>query len=154
MKLDIQKKYYKICIKKNEKWKTVFKTRYKLYKYQIMLFRLTNVSAMFQELINHILYDHLNEFVITYLNNILIFSKTEKKHEKYVKKILKKFQKKNFYLKSEKCKFHKQQVEYLKHIITTERLEMNSEKIKAVIKFSTSECVKNIQTFQELAEYY
>ena len=107
MKLDIQKKYYKICIKKNEKWKTVFKTRYKLYKYQIMLFRLTNVSAMFQELINHILYDHLNEFVIVYLNDILIFSETEKKHEKHVKKILKKLQEKNLYFKSKKCEFHK-----------------------------------------------
>ena len=91
MKLNIQEKYYKICIKKNKKWKTVFKTKYELYKYQIMLFRLTNMSAMFQKLINHVLYDHLNEFVIAYLDNILIFSETEKEHEKYVKKILKRF---------------------------------------------------------------
>ena len=63
--------------------------KYELYEYQIMSFRLTNMSATFQELINHILYDHLNEFVITYLNNILIFSKTEKKHEKHIKKVFK-----------------------------------------------------------------
>src|SRR5204863_7487628 len=119
-----------------------------------MLFELTNASAMFQELINHVLYNHLNEFVIVYLNNILIYSENEKDHEKHVKKILRKFQEKKFYLKSEKCEFHKQQVEYLEHIIITEKLEMNSEKIKAVIKFSTSECIKNIQTFQELAKYY
>ena len=73
-----------------------------------MSFKLTNTSATFQELINHVLYDHLNKFVIAYLNDILIFSETEKKHEKHVKKILKKFQKKNLYLKSEKYKFHKQ----------------------------------------------
>ena len=64
--------------------------RYKLYKYQIMSFKLTNALAMFQRLTNHVLYDYLNEFVITYLNNILIFFKTEKKHEKHVKKVLKK----------------------------------------------------------------
>ena len=81
--------------------------RYKLYKYQVMLFRLTNTSATFQELINHVLYNHLNKFVIIYLNNILIFFKTEKKHEKHVKKILKKLQEKNLYFKSEKCEFHK-----------------------------------------------
>ena len=119
-----------------------------------MLFRLTNTSATFQELINHVLYDHLNEFVITYLNDILIYFKNEKDHEKHVKEVLRRLQKKNLYLKSEKCKFHKQQVKYLKHIVMTEKLEMNSEKIKAVIKFSTSECVKNIQAFQELAKYY
>src|SRR5205085_5525366 len=98
-----------------------------------MLFELTNASAIFQELINHVLYDYLNEFVIAYLNDILIFSKTEKKHEKHVKKILKKFQEKNLYLKSKKCKFHKQQVEYLKHIITIKKLKMNSEKIKIIM---------------------
>ena len=79
-----------------------------MYEYQVILFRLINVLATFQKLINHMLYDHLNKFVIVYLDDILIFSETEKKHEKHVKKILKKFQKKNFYLKSEKYEFHKQ----------------------------------------------
>src|SRR5436305_5879336 len=105
-----------------------------------MLFELTNTSAIFQELINHVLYDHLNEFVIVYLNNILIYSENKKNHKKHVKKILKKFQEKNFYLKSKKCKFHKQKIKYLEHIIITKKLEMNSKKIKTVIKFSTSEC--------------
>src|SRR5436190_487788 len=119
-----------------------------------MLFKLTNVSATFQELINHVLYNHLNKFVIAYLDNILIYFKNEENHEKHVKKILRRLQEKNLYLKSEKCEFHKQQVKYLEHIVTTKKLEMNSEKIKAVIKFFTSECIKNIQTFQKLAEYY
>ena len=95
------------------------------------------MSATFQELINHMLYDYLNKFVIAYLNNILIFSETEKKHKKHIKKILKKLQKKNFYFKSEKYKFHKQQIEYLKYIVTIKELKMNSKKIKAVLKFST-----------------
>src|SRR5204863_7005278 len=109
-----------------------------------MLFRLTNTPATFQELINHVLYDHLNKFVITYLNDILIYFKNKKDHKKHVKKVLRRFQEKKFYLKSKKCEFHKQQVKYLEHIITTEELEMNSEKIKAVIEFSTSKCIKNI----------
>src|SRR5204862_7795084 len=119
-----------------------------------MLFELTNVSTTFQELINHMLYNHLNKFVIAYLNDILIYFENKEDYKKHVKKVLKKLQEKNLYLKSEKCEFHKQQVKYLEHIITTKRLEMNSEKIKAVIKFFTSECVKNIQVFQELTEYY
>ena len=119
-----------------------------------MLFELTNALATFQKLINHVLYDHLNEFVIIYLDDILIFSKTEKKHEKHIKKILKKFQEKNLYLKSKKYKFHKQQVEYLEHIVTIKKLKMNLEKIKTVIKFLTLECVKNIQVFQKLVKYY
>src|SRR5436190_18239773 len=118
--------------------------RYRLYEYQIMLFELMNVLIMFQKLINHVLYDHLDKFVIAYLDDILIFFETEKKHEKHIKKVLKKLQKKNFYFKLEKYEFHKQQVKYLEHIVTIKELKMNSEKIKAVLKFSTSECVKNI----------
>ena len=119
-----------------------------------MLFKLTNTLAIFQELINHVLYDYLDKFVITYLNDILIFFETEEKHEKHIKEIFKKFQKKNLYLKSKKCEFHKQQVKYLKHIVTIKKLKMNSKKIKTVMKFSTSEYIKNIQTFQKLAKYY
>src|SRR5436189_5619261 len=126
--------------------------RYELYKYQVMLFELTNMSAMFQELINHVLYDHLNKFVIAYLDDILIFLKTEKKHEKHVKKVLKRFQKKNLYLKSEKYKFHKQKIKYLGHIIIIEESKMNSEKIKVIIKFITLECVKNIKVFKKLTK--
>ena len=73
-----------------------------------MSFKLTNTSATFQKLINHVLYDYLNKFVITYLDNILIYFKNEENHEKHVKKVLKRLQEKNLYLKSEKCKFHKQ----------------------------------------------
>ena len=94
-----------------------------------MSFELTNTPAIFQELINHVLYDHLNKFVITYLNNILIYFENKENHKKHVKKILRKFQEKNLYFKSKKYEFHKQQIEYLEHIITTEELEMNSEKI-------------------------
>src|SRR5436189_6006442 len=119
-----------------------------------MLFELTNTPAMFQELINHVLYNHLNKFVIAYLDDILIYSENKENHEKHVKKVLRRLQEKNLYLKSKKYKFHKQQVEYLEHIVTTKKLKMNSEKIKEVIEFLISECIKNIQTFQKLAKYY
>src|SRR5438046_3270407 len=119
-----------------------------------MSFKLTNTSVTFQKLINHVLYNHLNEFVIAYLNDILIYSENKEDHKKHVKEVLRKLQEKKLYLKLKKCEFHKQQVEYLEHIITMKKLKMNSEKIKVMIEFSTSEYVKNIQTFQELAEYY
>src|SRR6266487_4510028 len=106
-----------------------------------------NVLATFQELINHVLYNHLNEFIITYLNNILIYFKNEKDHEEHIREILRRLQEKNLYLKLGKCEFHKQQVKYLEHIIITEELEINSEKIKTMIKFLMSECIKDIQTF-------
>src|SRR5205809_7973873 len=102
----------------------MFQIRYELYEYQIMSFRLINVSATFQKLINHVLYDHLNDFVVTYLDNVLIFSRTFKKHKKHVKKILRKLEEKKLFMKSDKYEFYKQEVKYLRHIITTKKIRM------------------------------
>ena len=82
-----------------------------------------------------------------YLDDILIYFKNEKNHEKHVKKVLKKFQEKKLYLKLKKCEFHKQWVEYLEHIVIIEKLEMNSEKIKIIIEFLMLKYIKNIQIF-------
>ena len=92
--------------------------------------------------------------MITYLDDILIFSETEKKHEKHVKEVFRKFQEKNLYFKLKKCEFHKQKIKYLEYIIIIKKLKINSEKIKTVLKFLTSEYIKNIQTFQKLTKYY
>ena len=72
-----------------------------------MLFELINTFAIFQKIINDILREYLDVFVIIYWNNILIYSKTLKKHVKYIQKVLTCLIKKNLRFKSKKCKFHK-----------------------------------------------
>ena len=99
-----------------------------------MSFELTNVSANLQNLINNTFREFLNEFVIIYLNDILIYSKNEEQHHEHVKKILKKIQKINFFVKSKKCVRNVTEIEFLKHIIITEKIRMNSKKIKAIMK--------------------
>ena len=119
-----------------------------------MSFRLINTSATFQDLINHVLYDCLDDYAVIYLNNILIFSKTLEEHQEHVTQMLKQLQKENLILKSEKCEFYTQKTEYLEHLIISEELKMHSDKIKAILKYSMSTTSKKILVFQELAEYY
>ncbi len=78
--LDIRDAYYRIRMKKGEEWKTAFRTRWGLYEYQVMPFGLTNAPASFQELINNILREYLDIFVLAYLDDVLIFSKTYEEH--------------------------------------------------------------------------
>jgi len=153
-KLDIREGYYKVRIKKGEEWKTAFRTRYGLYEYQVMPFGLTNAPATFQGLINHVLYDHLDDFVIAYLDDILIFSKTKEEHTQHVQKVLERLTKENLRLKPEKCEFYKQEVEYLGHIVTPEGLQMNPDKIKAILEYPAPTNVREILSFQGLAGYY
>ena len=84
IKLDIITAYNALQIISEEEWKTVFHTHYSLYEYLIMLFRLINALSDWQHFINDILWEHLNEFCTAYLNNILIYSDTEKKHIRHV----------------------------------------------------------------------
>jgi len=104
--LNLQKAYNQIRIKIEKEWKITFCTRYKLYKYTIMLFELTNVSTTCQKIINNILRQYLNQFVIAYLDDIIIYLKILKKYVSYIFKILKYLNIKNLYFKLKKCEFY------------------------------------------------
>ena len=99
--------YNLIKIKINEEWKTVFKTWYEYYKYNVILFELINILITCQKMINDALQKHFNVCVMTYLDNILMFLKTEKKHKQHVETVLIYLKKWDLLLKTEKCEFHK-----------------------------------------------
>ena len=119
-----------------------------------MSFELTNASASLQSLMNDTFKEFLNEFVIVYLNDILIYSKNKKQHHEHVKKVLKKIQRIGFFVKSKKCAWNVTEVEFLKHIIITERIRMNPKKIKAIMKWPTPKNIKDVQGFTRLINYY
>jgi hypothetical protein len=105
-KLDLKDGYYRIRIKKRDKWKTAFGSRLRHYEYLVMLFELINALTLYQSLINNILRKYLNDFVIVYLDDILIYSKTKEKHIKYVTAVLKVLEKVNVRINNAKSVFH------------------------------------------------
>jgi len=98
----------------------------------IMSFELINASATCQEMINDALRQYLNIFVIAYLNDIMIYLITLKKHVQHVFQILKCLNERNLRLKSEKCEFHREKVDFLEFVVERHEIRMNLEKIKAV----------------------
>ena len=98
-----------------------------------MSFDLINASVTFQTFVNNVLRRYLNQFIIVYLNDILVYSKTKKEHVQHVKKILQTLTKVDLHIKSEKSEFHVQSVQFLKFIVKSQSLRMNLKKIKAVI---------------------
>ena len=97
-----------------------------------MPFGLTNAPASFQRLVNDILHEYLDIFVIVYLDNILIYSKTKKEHTKYIQSILAKLVAKKLLLDPEKYEFHKQEVTFLGFIIGKEGIKIDPSKVKVV----------------------
>ena len=128
MSLDIEETYYQVRMKEGEEWKTAFWTRYRHYEYTVMSFGLKNAPTTFQWLINNMVRKYLDKFVITYLNDILIYSDTLKKHQQHVPKVLEKLSEKTLYIKKEKSRFEVQEVEFLEYVIWPRQIKKDSKK--------------------------
>ena len=117
-KLDIVSAFNCIWMKEGEEWKTVFCTRSGLYKYLVILFGLANTPSMFQNYINNVLgSDILDIFGTAYVDDILVYSQTLKKHQKHVKLVLSQLQDTSLQVDISKCDFEVHQVKYLSLII-------------------------------------
>src|SRR6266480_7597558 len=103
-----------------------------------MSFRLVNASAIFQTYINQTLAELLNVFCIVYLDNILIFSQNENKHQKHVKQVMKRLQKFKLFVKLSKCTFSQISVRFLEFVIDTEGIRMKSDRVKIMLDWLTS----------------
>jgi len=141
-------------MKEGEEWKTVFQTRYKHYKYTFMLFELKNAPVTFQRLINDTLREYLNDFAITYLDDILIYSNDLKMHCSHVHKVLEKLNKRTLYVKKSKSKFEAKEIKFLNYIIQSEQIKKDSKKTNTVRNWPSSKQVKKVQVFLELMNYY
>jgi hypothetical protein len=133
-KVNLKNAYYHIQIKGEDVWKTAFRTRYSHFKYLVLLFRLTNAPATFQLYINRAMARLLNNFVIVYLDNILIYSKKGKDHKNYIKQVLERLRKHKLYAKLSKYEFCVKQVKYLRFIVTAEKVEPNPARVNTIAK--------------------
>jgi len=113
----------------------------------VMPFGLTNASTTCQEMINDALRQYLDIFVIAYLDDIMIYSITLKKHVQHVSQVLECLEKRDLRLKPKKCEFHREEVDFLGFVVERHGIRMNLEKIKAVKEWSTPVDVKDIQAF-------
>jgi len=152
--LNLKEAYYQVWMKEDEEWKTAFWTRYEHYEYTVMPFELKNAPVTFQRLINDTLREYLNDFVITYLNNILIYSDDLEMHCSHVHKVLEKLNERALYVKKSKSKFEAKKIEFLDYIIQSEQIKKNLKKTDTVRNWPSPKWVKKVQVFLELTNYY
>jgi len=153
-KLDQRDAYHLVRIKKGDEWKTAFRTQYGLYEYTVVPFGLTNAPAMLQRRQNQIFRELIDKFLVVYMDDFLIYSKTLEQHIKDVKQVLGLCRLHDLSIKLEKCEFHEQEVEFLGYVINGEGVSMSKVKVQAVLDWPTPTTKKEVQSFMGFANYY
>ncbi|GJP56376.1 hypothetical protein CLOM_g15431 [Closterium sp. NIES-68] len=153
-KLDLRSGYWQIRMADNSIHKTAFRTRYGSYEYLVMPFGLTNAPATFQAEMNHILRPLLDECVVVYLDDILIYSRDMKQHVEHLRRVFEILRRERFYVKLSKSEFALEKVQFLGHMVSAQGVHVDPKKIEAVRTWKTPENVKELQQFLGFANYY
>eukprot|EP00833_Pecoramyces_ruminatium_P011005 jgi/Orpsp1_1/1185037/evm.model.c7180000092080.1 len=153
-KLDLKAAYNLVRIRKGDEYKTAFRTRRGQYEYLVMPFGLTNAPAVFQRFINFVLSDFINDFVVVYLDDILIYSRSLEEHRIHVKKVLGALRENQLTVKLEKCVFHVTEIEFLGHVISGQSIKTDPKKIESVAKWPEPKNLKQVQSFLGFCNYY
>ena len=109
-KIDIRSGYHQVRIKDEDINKTSFRTRYGHYEFTVVLFRLSNAPVVFMCLMNGVFRDYLNKFVIVFMYDILVYSKSEEEHEQHLRMVLQVLREHQLYAKLRKCSFYQKQI--------------------------------------------
>ena len=154
-KMDLRWGYNNVRIKEGDEWKAAFIMPEGLFEPTVMFFGLTNSPATFQAMMNELLRDLINMGkVAVFIDDVIMGTETEEGHDELVAEVIKRLEENDLYVKPEKCKWKMREVEFLGVVIGPEGIKMEREKVKGVLEWLTPKCVKDIQKFLGLANYY
>ncbi|KAL5567930.1 hypothetical protein UlMin_024505 [Ulmus minor] len=140
-KIDLRSGYHQLRIKDNDVPKTAFRTRYGHYEFLVMPFGLTNAPAAFMDLMNRVFVKYLDKFIIVFIDDILVYSKTPEEHEEHLRVTLQLLRDSKLYAKFSKCDFWLSEVHFLGHVVSKEG-------------WAAPTSVTEIRSFLGLAGYY
>ena len=153
-KLDLRSGYHQIRIVPEDVPKTAFRTRYGHFEFLVLPFGLTNAPGTFMHLMHETFRAELDDSVLVFLDDILIFSKTLEEHQRHVAAVLDKLRAAKLYAKESKCEFFKPEVEFLGHMVGRDGVRMMSDKVEAIAAWPTPTNVRDVRAFLGTAGYY
>ncbi|GJV18854.1 putative reverse transcriptase domain-containing protein [Tanacetum coccineum] len=153
-KIDLRSCYHQLRVRDEDFPKTAFRTQYRHYEFQVMLFGLTNTPAVFMDLMNRVCKLYLDKFVIVFIDDILIYSCNKEEHADHLRIILELLKKEKLYAKFSKCDFWISIVQFLRHVIDSQGIHVDLAKIEAVKNWASPTTPTEIRQFLGLAGYY
>ena len=153
-KIDLRSGYHQLRVHDEDVSKTAFRTRYGHFEFLIMPFGLTNAPAAFMDLMNRIFRPYLDQFVIVFIDDILIYLGSGEEHAKHLGIVLQTLREHRLYAKLSKCQFWLASVAFLGHIVSVEGVSVDPQKVESILNWKPPTSVTEIRSFLGLAEYY
>jgi hypothetical protein len=153
-KIDLRSGYHQIKIRAEDIPKMAFTTRYGLYEYLVMSFGLTNALAHFMYLMNSVFMLELDQFVMVFIDDILVYSKSMEEHGDHLQIVLQRLREHQLYTKFSKYKLWIKEVPFLDHVVSPEGIVVDPIKVKEVLEWKPPTTVSEIRSFLGLAGYY
>jgi hypothetical protein len=153
-KIDLRSGYHQIKIRPSDTPKTAFSTRYGLYEYLVISFGLTNAPAYFMYLMNSVFMPELDKFIVVFIDDISIYSKTLEDHAKHLHIVLQCLRDHHLYAKFSKCEFWLDTVKFLGHTISKDGISVDPSKVQEVMDWKPPTSIHQICSFLGLAGYY
>ena len=154
-KMDLRQGYNNVRIKKGDKQKVAFIISEGSFEPTIIFFGLMNSPAIFQAIMNELLRDLINMGkVVAFIDDVIVGTEEKEGHDEIVEEVVRRLVENNLYVKPEKYKQKVRKVGFLGVVIRPDRIKMEEEKVKGVLDWLTPKCIKDVQKFLELANYY
>ena len=153
-KIDLRSGYHQLRIRELDIPKTTFKTRYGHYEFLVMSFGLTNAPTAFMDLMNRVFRPYLDRFAIVFIDDILVYSRSEFEHERHLGLVLQTLRQYQLYAKFSKCEFWLSRVGFLGHVVSADGIYVDPRKVEAVENWEQPTMVTEVRSFLGLAGYY
>jgi hypothetical protein len=153
-KLDLLSGYHQQRIAEEDTHKTAFRCRYGHFEFNVVPFGLTNAPASFSNMMLRVFDSALDRWVVIYLDDLLIYSRTEAEHLQHLRSVLSLLRKNGLYAKLSKCSFMQEETEFLGHVISKDGIHTNAGLVRAIREWPRPQKQKDVQQFVGLAQFY